>query len=99
MQPYLDSLIAYALREALIAEDDRIWAQNRLLDFLGEDACAPAQTPLTEDIEEILKGLEDFAAAKGLITDTTASRDRFDAQLMGVLTPRPSEVRRAFREA
>jgi len=99
MQPYLDSLIAYALREGLIAEDDRIWAQNRLLDFLGEDACAPAQTPLTEDIEEILKGLEDFAAAKGLITDTTASRDRFDAQLMGVLTPRPSEVRRAFSEA
>lgn len=99
MQPYLDSLIAYALREELIAEADRLWAQNRLLNFLGEDACAPAQTPLTEDLEEILKGMEDFAAAKGRIPDTTASRDRFDAELMGLLTPRPSEVRRTFAEA
>ncbi|MDO4845790.1 MAG: UDP-glucose--hexose-1-phosphate uridylyltransferase [Oscillospiraceae bacterium] len=99
MQPYLDSLIAYALREELIAEDDRFWAQNRLLNFLGEDAYASAQTPLTEDLEEILKGMEDFAAAKGRIPDTTASRDRFDAELMGLLTPRPSEVRRTFAEA
>ena len=99
MQPYLDSLIAYAIREKLIAEDDRLWAQNRLLAFLHEDAYTPAEQPLTDDLEEILKGLEDFAVAKELLADTTASRDRFDAELMGVVTPRPSELRRAFAEA
>ena len=34
---------------------------------------------------------------KGLIDDSITEKDLFDARLMGLLTPRPSEVVRAFR--
>mgnify|MGYP000211764868 CR=1 FL=1 len=35
---------------------------------------------------------------RGLIRSDTASRDLFDAKLMGILTPRPPGVRRAFHK-
>ena len=43
-------------------------------------------------LEDILKELLDDAAARGRIEDDTTSRDLFDTELMGRLTPRPSQV-------
>ena len=48
---------------------------------------------LTEaDLEEILKVILDFAVEKGLCEDSVVYKDLFDTKIMGVLTPRPSEV-------
>ena len=49
-------------------------------------------------MEEILKDLLDFAVESGIIEDGVTSRDLFDTELMGRLTPRPSQVRRKFAE-
>lgn len=49
------------------------------------------------DLEQIMKVLLDYAAHHGLLKDnTTLYRDLFDTKLMGLLTPRPSEVNKEF---
>lgn len=97
-------LCGYALSKQLITEDDLFYAANTLFDMLqftpSSDfqpmrAAQPsyAQTPL----EEILRQLLDDAVSRGVISDGIATRDLFDTRLMSALTPRPSEVIRAFR--
>ena len=50
-------------------------------------------------LEEILTDINDFAFENGLIPDNgVTQRDLFDAKIMGLLTPRPSEVIAKFRE-
>ena len=45
-----------------------------------------------EDLEEILKGMLDYACEQGMIEDNITARDLFDTKIMGLLMPRPSEV-------
>ena len=49
-------------------------------------------------LEEILGALLDDATARGANDGGIASRDLLDTRLMGVVTPRPSDVVREFRE-
>ena len=86
-------LVAYAIDRDLIDPRDSRWAVNRLLEVLRLDAIADGEIP-TEipPLEEILAPLLDDAAARGLIENSTTSRDLFDTKLMGALTPPPSQV-------
>ena len=71
---------------------------NRLLDLMGKDDYIPSEEPQTEDLEEILKGMLDYACEKGLCDDNITARDLYDTRIMGALTPMPREVIRTFRE-
>ncbi|MBU5453581.1 UDP-glucose--hexose-1-phosphate uridylyltransferase [Pseudoflavonifractor sp. MSJ-30] len=71
---------------------------NRILDILHKEDYTPSQEPQSEDLEEILKGLLDYACGNRLCEDNITARDIFDTRLMGALTPMPREVIRAFRE-
>ena len=94
----IKDLVGYALRTGLIEEYDRPWAVNELLKAMGMDAWEePAETH-ERPLEDILKELLDDAAARGRIEDDTTNRDLFDTELMGRLTPRPSQVYRTFSE-
>ena len=94
----IEKLVNYALRAGLIEEEDRVWAENSLIASLGlESFTRPARTEGPDDIESILAELLAFAVEKGLIDDSITEKDLFDARLMGLLTPRPSEVVRSFR--
>ena len=93
----IKDLVGYALRTRLIDEYDRPWAVNKLLKAMGMDAWEePAETH-ERPLEDILKELLDDAAARGRIEDDTTNRDLFDTELMGRLTPRPSQVISEFR--
>ncbi len=93
----IKDLVGYALRTGLIDEYDRPWAVNELLQAMGMDAWEePAETH-ERPLEDILKELLDDAAARGRIEDDTTNRDLFDTELMGRLTPRPSQVISEFR--
>ena len=70
---------------------------NRLLEILHMDDYAPSDEPQTEELEEILAGLLDYACEKGLCEDNVVARDLFDTKLMGVLTPMPREVIAIFK--
>ena len=91
-------LIEYAIQNKLIGDEDSRYILNSLLSALNltewEDCALPEEEP---SLEEILSDLCDYAVANGLIeTDSVVFRDLFDTKLMGILTPRPSEVIRNF---
>ena len=94
----IEDLLGYALRTGLIEECDRTWAVNRLLQTLGLESWEPPQTVRERPLEDILKELLDDAAARGVIQNDITSRDLFDTELMGILTPRPAQVIQSFRE-
>ena len=94
---YIAALAEYGLKTGLITADDRIFAVNSILAALGlDDYEEPENIPHME-LEEILKGLLDFACSKNIIPDSIAYRDLFDTKLMACLTPRPSEVISKFK--
>ena len=93
----IEDLLGYALRTGLIEEYDRTWAVNSLLQAMGLDFWEEPQQVKDRPLEDILKELLDDAAARGRIEDDTTSRDLFDTELMGRLTPRPAQVIREFR--
>ena len=98
IETYIDSLISYAMNTGLAMPEDHMVLQNRLLEALGKDEYIPSHEEQIEDLEQILKGLLDYACANGLCEDNITARDLFDTKLMGLLTPMPREVIRTFRE-
>ena len=94
----IKKLIEYALDNKLIAEEDRIYMTNSLMSALGvAEYIEPEEEITSEPLEDILADLCDYAAEKGLLeNNSVVYRDLFDTKLMGILTPRPSEVIRTF---
>ena len=92
----IKDLVGYAVRTGLIEESDRTWAVNALLEAMRLDGWEEPQETQERPLEDILRELLDDAAARGLIQDDVTSRDLFDTELMGRLTPRPSQVIQAF---
>ena len=97
---YIEKLIKYALDRELIMPEDKVWAINSIISVLGMDEYTETGKEYGEiDIESTLAGLLDYAAEHGLIDgESIVQRDLFDTKLMGVLTPRPSEVIGKFFE-
>lgn len=92
----IKDLVGYAVRTGLIEESDRTWAANALLEAMRLDNWEEPQEARERPLEDILRELLDDAAARGLIHDDVTSRDLFDTELMGRLTPRPSQVIQDF---
>ena len=97
IETYIDSLVSYAMNCGLAEPCDHVVLVNRILDLLHKDDYEPSDEPMTEDLEEILKGLLDYAVEKGLCDDNITARDLFDTRIMGALTPMPREVIGIFR--
>ena len=96
----IKKLVTYGLETGLITEEDRIYTTNELLELLKLDEYEePEETYTDVDLESVLGEILDYAAEKGLLeSDSVVYRDLFDTKVMGLLTPRPHEVIRKFRE-
>ena len=94
----IDSLISYAMNTGLAEPPDHQVLVNRLLELLHLDAYETSDEPQSEDLEEILREILDYACEKGLCDDNVTARDLFDTRIMGVLTPMPREARSRFAE-
>lgn len=92
---YISALVRYGLTRKLFEPCDKTYITNQLLQALQLDAYEETE-PLDLPLEEILKGLLDDAAQRGLCTEEITGRDLLDTKLMGVLTPPPREVRAHF---
>ena len=97
IETYIDSLVSYAMNAGLAEPVDHTVLTNRLLDLLRLDDYTPSDEPQTEDLEEILAGMLDYAVEKGLCDDGITARDIFDTRIMGAITPMPREVIGIFR--
>ena len=98
IETYIDALVSYAMNTGLTQPEDHQVVLNRLLDLLRLDDYIPSEEPVVEDLEQILKGILDYACEKGLCNDDITSRDIFDTRIMGALTPMPREIIRTFNE-
>lgn len=89
----IKSLVKYAEKEGLIEAPDERWAVNRILEILSMDSIE-IDAEVFEDVklEELLKILLDYACENGICEDSVVYRDLLDTKIMGVLTPRPSQV-------
>ena len=94
----IEKLVNYAIDKGLIEDCDRVWAENALLHALGlESFTRPETAEAHEELEPILAELIAYGVEHGLLDDSITEKDLFDSRLMGLLTPRPSEVIRTFK--
>ena len=96
----IQNLVGYAVQKGLAEDSDRVYLSNLLLRELGLSVFSPdePQADPLPSLESMLADLCDYAAKTGLIPeDTVTQRDLFDTRLMGILTPRPSQVISEFR--
>ena len=100
---YIAALVEYGLNCQLISLEDKIYTTNLILEALHlEDYEEPESgTEALQEIplEEILKGICDYAYENGLIEENgVVYRDLFDTKIMNCLVPKPSDVIRSFNE-
>ena len=92
----LSQLIEYGLQKSLIDPADEIYIRNQLLSALRLDEYTAPESAKQLQLHEILDILTDDAVERGICQDNQVARELFDTGLMGILTPRPSQVRQAF---
>ena len=61
LETCIDSLVSYAMNAGLSQPEDHTVLVNRILEILKLDAYTPSDEPQSEDLEEILAGLLDYA--------------------------------------
>ena len=94
----INRLLNFSLQQGLIAEEDKNYCANLLLDLLQVDEFELVEVNETLPIaHEILENMLDYAVEKGLCEDTVAQRDLFDTRIMNCVMPRPSEVIKKFK--
>jgi len=94
----IKSLVLYAEKEGLILKEDEIWATNRILEVLNLSSIDETAVAEEAELEDILKGILDYACENGLCENSVVYRDLFDTKIMGAILPRPSEVIKTFKE-
>lgn len=98
---WITSLVNYALDKGLVEEEEKAWAVNSILNVLEIESFEWEESPEAEGLElhEILSWLMDDAYERGVLKENSiAYRDLFDTKIMGSITPRPSQVRKKFKE-
>ncbi|MFV0520518.1 MAG: UDP-glucose--hexose-1-phosphate uridylyltransferase [Lachnospirales bacterium] len=94
----IEELVNYGISKNLIEESDKIFVKNILFDFLQlKGKCIPPienNSPLTAT--KILDDIFEYATEKNICDNTITEKDLFTTKIMGVLTPRPSEVIEKF---
>ncbi len=111
IQERILELTEYGLVTGLITEDDKIYTINRLMELLELDEMEDrvfeayaARQPMTqqsaeESLEDILAEMMNYAYEKGIMKENSiVYKDLFDTKIMGILVPRPAEVRAGFKE-
>ena len=90
-------LLDYAVETGLIEPDERIWAQNAVLETMKCDAVPEIEVDDYATLAETLDAITADAYKRGVIEENSVVyRDLFDTAIMGRLTPRPGQVREAF---
>ncbi|MFH0993762.1 MAG: UDP-glucose--hexose-1-phosphate uridylyltransferase [bacterium] len=93
----LNELIQYAYDEHLLDTDDHEYVTNGLIHLFGMDAWIEEDVTDAIDFFALMAELLDHAVRQGLIeADVEPLRDNFEAKIMDIFLPRPSELNRHF---
>ncbi len=97
----INELLKFARDHDLISDTDFTWAANSIIgelnvhDFKPEDV----NKNFGNSPDSILSEILDYAAENNLIENTETERDLLDTRIMGLLTPKPSDVIEKFEQA
>lgn len=94
----ISCLVNYGLSKGLIKEPDRFLATNAILDVLGLEEFEEHEICDCKSLHDILDAILDWSVENGIIADSITNRDLLDTKLMGILTPKSSEVIEIFEE-
>jgi len=92
----IKSLALYAENVGLAEREDFHYIINQICQVLEHDSFEDCYIDEVPPLEEILKALLDYACKKGLCENSVVYRDLLDTKIMGVITPRPSEIIKKF---
>ena len=101
MSRAVSELTEYAVRKGWIEKEDRVYISNLILDAIGEQSFEGLEEIEGDlrDIHLILQDLCDIAYANGIVDGNSAAYyDLLDTKLMGLITPKPSEVIAEFKK-
>lgn len=94
----ISALAEYGINKGLIQPEDRVFTINQICQVLNLDYFENAEFEKNAELEDILSSILDYAVSNGLCEDSIVYRDLFDTKIMGILTPRPSQVIKEFNE-
>lgn len=97
----INELVHYGIKNGLVAEDDKVYVTNRLLELFSlTDYQIPENTTIADrPLNQILEDMLTYAIEAHILEDDTITmKDLFDTKIMGLLTPPPSSVRKIFQE-
>ena len=100
LQKEIKKLVTYGLKHQLIMPEDETYTINQYLEVFRLDEYDDPDIEGEEIVlPEILDNLTDAAYDRYIIkSDDIVTRDLFDTKLMGIMTPKPSQVIKEFRE-
>ncbi len=98
LQKEITKLVQYGLDHELIQPEDKIYTINQYLEIFHMDEYDEPDVSDEEIVlEDILNHLLDAAYDRYIIkSNDVITRDLFDTKLMGILTPKPSQIIREF---
>ena len=97
MDRLISELVSYGMTNELIAEDDKVYVINRLLELFDKKDFVWSDEKV-RSIHMILADMMKYVIEKGIMEDDTiTSKDLFDTKIMGLITPMPSQVREKFK--
>ena len=94
----ISALTQYGINKKLIEPEDRVYTINQICQALNLDTFEDTAFDEGLSLEEILSSILDYAVEKGLCENSVVYRDLFDTKIMGILTPRPSQVIKEFEK-
>ena len=99
LQKNIKKLVTYGLDKKLSEPEDKTYTINQYLEvFRLDEYDDPDITGEEIVLPEILDRLTDAAYDRYIIkSDDIVTRDLFDTKLMGIMTPKPSQVIKEFR--
>lgn len=96
MDKLISELVSYGITKGLVAEDDKVYVVNRLLELFDKKEFAWSNEEV-RPIHLILSDMLEYAIEQGIMEgDTITTKDLFDTKIMGLITPMPSLVREEF---
>lgn len=89
----IEGLCKYGIKKELIEKEDKVYIINGLLSLFKIDSYEKQEESADYELDEMLSFMCDYAIKANIIPDSgIVSRDLFDTTIMGLLTPRPSDV-------
>ena len=98
MDKLISELVSYGMVNGLIAEDDKVYVINRLLELFEKKEFVWSEETV-RPVHMILEDMMTRALELGIMEDdTVTTKDLFDTKIMGLIIPMPSQIRARFKE-